>query len=366
MKLRLLLLAGSTLLPMAFSGCGMPGAPSLPSLNLARPVEDLTAIRRGNKVNLDWTLPRKNTDRTNIRRNPTTRVCRQEGSALMARCEVVAEVPPLTPEPPEKQKGEAPPGDIRLHYVDTLPGRLGTADPAGFAMYAVEEVNSRGRSAGLSNQVAVPLAPVIAAPEKLSAEVTAEGVRISWSGPAPLPAPAAVTYRYRVMRRPAGAPAYIVLEDVEPSATGSFLDKTFGWEQKYDYRITTLSEVHTNTINASVEGEDSPAVEVFTRDIYPPSQPAGLQAVFSSVGQRPFIDLTWAPNTESDLAGYNVFRWSKDSEPRKLNTQLLPVAAYRDETVAAGATYYYAISAVDQRGNESPRSAPTSETVPGQ
>ncbi len=28
-------------------------------------------------------------------------------------------------------------------------------------MYAVEEVNSRGRSAGLSNQVAIPVTPTI-------------------------------------------------------------------------------------------------------------------------------------------------------------------------------------------------------------
>ena len=56
-------------------------------------------------------------------------------------------------------------------------------------------------------------------------------------------------------------------------------------------------------------------VEVFTRDIYPPAQPGGLQAVFSSVGQKPFIDLTWAPNMESDLAGYNVYRWVEGGQP---------------------------------------------------
>ena len=78
--------------------------------------------------------------------------------------------------------------------------------------------------------------------------------------------------------------------------------------QKYEYRITTLTEVQSQGLNASVPGDDSKPVEVFTRDIYPPAQPVGLQAVFSSVGQKPFIDLTWAPNLENDLAGYNVFR----------------------------------------------------------
>ena len=97
---------------------------------------------------------------------------------------------------------------------------------------------------------------------------------------------------------------------------GSYLDKTFGWQQKYEYRITTLSEVRAEGMNAGVEGDDSKPVEVFTLDIYPPGQPAGLQAVFSSVGQKPFIDLTWAPNVEGDLAGYNVFRWTEGESRR--------------------------------------------------
>ncbi len=55
---------------MALTGCGTPGAPQLPSLQLARPVDDLTASRKGNKVQLDWTLPRKNTDRTLVKNIP--------------------------------------------------------------------------------------------------------------------------------------------------------------------------------------------------------------------------------------------------------------------------------------------------------
>ena len=117
-------------------------------------------------------------------------------------------------------------------------------------------------------------------------------------------------------------------------------------------------------MTAAVEGADSPSVEVFTRDIYPPAQPAGLQAVFSSVGQKPFIDLTWAPNMENDLAGYNVFRRTEGGQPQKLNPQLVQVSSYRDEAVEPGKEYFYAVSAVDLRGNESPRSAQTSETVP--
>ncbi len=355
---------GSSLMVVALGGCGTPGAPSLPSLNLARPVEDLTASRRGNKVDLDWTQPRKNTDRTNVKRNPTTLICRHEGTSLMDKCEVVAEVTPPTAKAPQKQKGEGPPGDVRIHYVDTLPSQLGMKDPAGFVTYAVEELNKNGRSAGLSNQVAIPVVPTIPAPDKVEAEVKADGVHITWSAPEPPAPPRGVTYLYRIMRRPVGAPAYIVLDDVQPSASGSFLDKTFAWEQKYEYRITTLSQVRAEGMNGGVEGEDSSPVEVFTKDVYPPGQPAGLQAVFSSVGQKPFIDLTWAPNMEGDLLGYNVYRWVEGGPPEKLNVQPVQTASYRDETIESGKMYFYAVTAVDQRGNESPRSTAATEAVP--
>src|ERR1019366_1900854 len=124
MAQRLSILAASLLLlVMSLTGCGTPGAPQLPSLQLARPAEDLTASRKGNKVQLDWTLPRKNTDRT-----------------------LVVSVP--NPKPEQKRKGEQPPA-VHMKYVDTLPVALGEQNPAGFVRYAVEILNSRERSAGL-------------------------------------------------------------------------------------------------------------------------------------------------------------------------------------------------------------------------
>ena len=118
-----------------------------------------------------------------------------------------------------------------------------------------------------------------------------------------------------------------------------------------------MTFVHAQAVNTSVEGEDSPSATVFTRDIYPPSDPTGLQAVFSSIGQRPFIDLSWAPNLESDLAGYNVYRSVDGSEPVRLNKQVVGVPSYRDDDVKPGKTYHYSVSAVVLRGNESQHSA---------
>ena len=241
---------------------------------------------------------------------------------------------------------------------------LGEQNPAGFVRYAVEIMNARDRSAGLSNQVLIPVAPTIAPPEQLTVKVEADGVLLSWEGADVPEAPKGLTYRYRVMRSPAGTNAYIALADIEPEADGFYLDKTFGWETKYDYRIESVTLVHSQGINSAVEGDDSKAAEVFTRDIYPPAEPTGLQAVFSSVGQKPFVDLNWAPNMESDLAGYNVFRRVAGGEPVKLNQQIVQVPSFRDDTVVPGKTYFYSVSAVDARSNESPRSTETTEVVP--
>lgn len=361
MILRALFLTGCSFLLTILTGCGTPGAPQLPSLQLARPVDDLTASRKGDRVQLDWTLPRKNTDRTLVRNIPQTRICRHDGSVLMSGCTAVATV--QNPKPGEKHKGEQPPA-VHMKYVDTLPTELGEENPAGFVRYAVEILNTRDRSAGLSNQVLIPVAPTIAPPERLTATVEADGVLISWDGGSVPPAPEGLTFRYRIMRSPAGANAFIALADVEPESEGFFLDKTFAWETKYDYRITSVTLVHSQGVNMTVEGADSKSVETFTGDIYPPAEPSGLQAVFSSVGQKPFVDLTWAPNMESDLAGYNVFRRLGSGEPVKLNTQLVRVPSFRDESVTPGKTYLYSVSAVDLRGNESPRSTETTESVP--
>src|ERR1051325_2913457 len=61
---------------MALVGCGLPGAPLPPSLELPKPVTDLRAERQGNKVTLTWTPPRETTDRAAIRRVGATRICR--------------------------------------------------------------------------------------------------------------------------------------------------------------------------------------------------------------------------------------------------------------------------------------------------
>ncbi len=80
---------------VGLSGCGMPGAPLPPTLNLAVPVKDLAATRAGDQVALAWTVPQKNTDKLLLKGNLQVRVCRWEGAA--GQCTAVSDLQ-LAPE----------------------------------------------------------------------------------------------------------------------------------------------------------------------------------------------------------------------------------------------------------------------------
>jgi fibronectin type 3 domain-containing protein len=126
--------------------------------------------------------------------------------------------------------------------------------------------------------------------------------------------------------------------------------------------VTVVSEPGKPEVE--VEGDDTRTVPVFAHDIFPPAVPTGLQAVFSGVGQAPFVDLVWSPGTEADLAGYNIFRHEEGTQPVKLNTQPEKTPAFRDSKVQSGKKYFYSVSAVDERNNESAKSEEASEQVP--
>jgi len=99
-------------------------------------------------------------------------------------------------------------------------------------------------------------------------------------------------------------------------------------------------------------------------DIFPPATPAGLQAVSSGEGQKPFVDLIWIPVPNADVAGYNIYRSEASAVTMRVNSDLVKSTAYRDGAVRSGKTYTYWVSAVDARGNESTKSEPATESVP--
>ncbi|MGD0570419.1 MAG: hypothetical protein ABSA78_18605 [Candidatus Sulfotelmatobacter sp.] len=282
---------------------------------------------------------------------------------------------------------------ITARFVDTL-AAIEQATPTGFATYAVEVLNTANRGAGISNQVRVPLVPTIAPFNDFAARATAKGVLISWLCAGQAKRNIGTKYLFRIYRRGelstsetriaeldatecAAGPSGAVESSSQASNSDanrtmendklvtSFLDLSFEWEHTYFYRGTVVSVVEKEgKPTVEVEGDDTPEVKVFADDVFPPAVPSGLQAVFSGPGQQPFIDLIWAPVTDADLAGYNVYWREEGSATVKLNSEPVKTPAFRDMQVDAGKTYFYSVSSVDQRGNESARSDEASERVP--
>ncbi len=353
--------------------CGTPGAPMPPELELARPVTDLRAVRKGDKVYLAWTVPAQTTDHQTVRHPGPTRVCRSFNLEIGDCKTAAAEIPAAQfPVPPFNSKKGAPAPKIQANYTDTLPQGLQAQNPTAEITYAVSVLNQSGRSAGLSNLVQVPSAPTLPPLEHFGAEVRSDGVLLSWECP-PVAGAAdpRIGHRLRIYRREqtrqAAALSGTKIGDVNfaDCSQPQFLDQTFEWEKHYDYFATAVTVVSlSGKPEVEVEGNDSPIVQVFAHDIFPPAVPTGLQAVFSGVGQAPFVDLVWSPDTEADLAGYNIFRREENSQPQKLNSEPVKTSAYHDTNVQSGKKYFYSVTAIDERNNESAKSEEASEQVP--
>jgi hypothetical protein len=343
------------------AGCGTPGAPLPPTLDLPQPPSDLKATRKGDRVTLTWTVPTQTTDRALAKHLGTTRICRSQ-QRVMADCTPIGEVSPA-----QLLAGKP------ASFTDTLPAALEQQNPTGSATYAVEVQNARGRTAGLSNQVLIPLAPTYP-PPAVSARVTADGPYVFWRPVNGCSAEGQVSCVYRVRRRLKDEPVEkeVGIADVQDHGQQmpnvdyelKVTDTLAEWEKTYIYRVTPITRVAQAGGTIEVEGDDSQPVEVFAHDVFPPAPATGVQAVYSGLSQQKFIDLTWAPNTDNDLTGYYVYRHEQGTAPVRISPDLVKTPAFRDGNIQPGHTYYYSVTAIDLRGNESQKSAETSEKVP--
>jgi hypothetical protein len=89
-----------------------------------------------------------------------------------------------------------------------------------------------------------------------------------------------------------------------------------------------------------------------------PRRPAGLQGAFNLDGE---VELSWdtALDCNGDaVAGYNLYRGSDPAAALvKMNSALIEATEYVDGSIeSADTTYYYAVTAVDEQGDESVQS----------
>jgi hypothetical protein len=358
LRARTLLALSATLL---LSACATIAPPQPPSLNLPKPPSDLRAVRKGDRVILTWTVPTSTTDRQTIHTLGPTEICRAAATDMQQCGTPVGQV--IATAVAAAASGKRP----LATYTDTLPAIEESDELSAFAMYAVEVLNADHRGAGLSNRVRIPLIRTLPPPQAFDAQVSDQGVVLSWSSELPT-AHAGVHYTFRIYRARTDQqqpPSVIAEVPATAERAYTFTDSQIEWQRTYAYHAETVSIIaQANKPDIQVEGDDTPTVKVFANDVFPPAVPSGLQAVFSGPGQQRFVDLVWAPISDVDLAGYNIYRHLEGTQPIKINAELVKTPAYRDASVESAQRYYYSVTSVDLRGNESGRSEEASEAVP--
>ncbi len=97
--------------------------------------------------------------------------------------------------------------------------------------------------------------------------------------------------------------------------------------------------------------ESAPSNEacVEVRDVAAPATPTGLAVLPREGG----LEVLWSPSAEPDLAGYRVYRTPPGGPPEKIADVGPNRASWLDDTAERGIDYRYAVTALDQAGNES-------------
>lgn len=315
---------------LVLCGCGYIGEPLPPLLNIPGAVRDLTAAQRGSKIILQFSLPQLTTEGMPFR--TLERVEVRAGVAVPGVFKVdtwVANSKPLTGISTEQE---------RVRYEMPASPWIGNDIIVGARVFGVN-----GRASEWSNFVTLSVVTPLNRPSHVRAEVRPNGVLLTWVGSAKT---------FRVFRREGDERALSVIGD---SVRAEWVDNTAQFGKTYRYAIEAINKAGAS----ETASERSEEVSITPEDRFPPAVPSGLTAVVSTQS----IELTWDRNTESDLAGYRVYRLISGDEEQKV-AELQDVPSYSDRNMEAGRHYRYAVTAVDKLGNESQKSAPVEINAP--
>ena len=381
-----------SLLSCALFGCANPGPPKPPSLQIPAIARDLSAIRRGDAVNLQFTLPQRTSDGV-LLRSPTlsAHICRavDAGPCIPVPAKVGYFAVPGAPKTP---------GNLR----DELPRDL-IKGPARLLTYRVELMNARGRGAGFSDAAYTAAGSVPQPVMDLEAQGTREGVLLRWkpsdndakvlllrkqlstrpleSQPSATRAHATGSLEESLFGRSKPQPDTVTLDAAgvpdalaHSSKLSMTLDATAEPGTKYRYsaerRRTVNVAGHTVEMWSGAAAAPTSSIIFTLQDTFPPPVPsnlsvAGFMERDSSGAAKGFsVDLIWEPVRNDRLAGYNVYRdeltpsaatagLPKVKRSDVLTPTPVKLPAFHDTTASASKRYRYRVTSVDSKGNES-------------
>mgnify|MGYP002395825182 CR=1 FL=1 len=215
--------------------------------------------------------------------------------------------------------------------------------------YRIEFVNDLGQPTGEILEKKVQLVPLtILPPKNLQASNEGNLVTLGWEYPGSSREEDDQVIQFRAYRKNAATgesellnQEIILRNSAENEFTTSFDALNTGTQEQY---FVTAVDISGN------ESAPSQILNYKIIDNQPPQQVSGVNA-FS---QGTTITISWNANTDSDLAGYRVFRSRRMNQGfEQITTELLePLQTYfKDDDLEPGKNYSYKIAAVDKSGN---------------
>jgi hypothetical protein len=356
------------------AGCGVPGEPVPPSPPIPVAVSDLTVRQVGDGVLLTFTPPNKSTRGQRLTELPTLEILRgslkADGTPDLKSFRVVDTVPgPLLSG--YEQQG-------KIQFLEPIPPEEARALPGETAVYQVRTRVSERKSSPVSNDASLNLYPVPLRIETLETLVTENSIQLKWAAPARSSSgePLSGIHEYHVYRGeldPASAPTAekdlhaanwrLSLLQIAATETPEYQDTGFDFGKTYVYVVRSV----VSAGGGPLESADSHPAIVTPKDIFPPAAPQDVVAAVlpgASAGTY-MVDLSWAINVETDLAGYRIYRSEREDERgMPLEKELLLSPAFRDGSARSRGRYWYSVTAVDRAGNESASSAAVLVEIP--
>ncbi len=296
-------------------GCGKVGDPLPPFVRMPEAALDFGVEQRAYELHFVWTNPVRNVDESAS--TDVVRILLSDGEAVVARIPRTSSTGPQT---------------------HIMPAR----DLVGSSMeFAVRFETSDAKVSAPSNVVGITVVEVPGPAVNLGAVLDQGRISLAWLPPTDLDTPVDA---YRVYRS-----GQSVTD--KPIVSTALDDTRFEVGASYEYTVVSLRR----TSSGWVEGIAAEPLELTALDRTPPAPPRGSS--LTPAGDGVFV--TWDTSPETDVVRYRIFRReSPAGEFRALESEPRTTTAFFDPEFLPG--YHYAVSAIDEAGNESLRS----EVVP--
>lgn len=314
----------------AATGCGFVGAPMPPALNIPERVANVKASQHAATLVVGFAITGKATDGLVLRRLREIELRVGPPASSMNEWAKGARQIPVEPPKIDGWELRAPIAGWENHDV----------------VIAVRAVGPSGRAGAWSEPLTVHVVPAPPVPV-VAAAPGPDGVELSWPREN---APDGT--KWRVYRQRKGDKEPLAIAD---AAELRWVDPVADDNVELSYQVQTLEPAGQGV----AESEKSKEVSITYRDVFPPATPLGLTAI-AGVGS---IELTWEPNHEQDLRGYQVYRAEAGGGLAKLG-EVTGEVTYSDSKIEHAKRYAYAVAAVDKRGNQSKLSATVEVTAP--